>query len=655
MKLSIVTKIVLLLSTVIVVFAGVSYYQLAQINKSTRSLDEINKGYVPLSKIITRIDTAFNNLNSDMERLAELEEAEARKIMGRTLFGFLPRLLNQHISQGLAHCDRFIMVTKVRDQQKFYADIKEKLVRIKEQYTGYIEVARLYMDTINKVNSDEELEEVYNDLNIKKRQLERSIKVISLKMESHLSQNVRLVEKQSSNASWSGIVLTLSAFIVALILMSLSILMLKPLRKLTEAAHKIGEGEYRYSVVIPSGDEMGTLAREFENMRLSLIQRDKELKEQADKLELSNLEVNMLKIHYENIIKNLWLPVLVGDVQQNLTTVNPKALSIWGDELNDSIGLPIADLPLAEQKLGEIIPLDQVLNLKKTFVRESVKVKDTQGDIRRITFTAVPFLDQDKIKGLLIIGEDVTDELRMRDSMLQNERMAAVGRVSAKIAHEIRNPLSSIQLNTEMLQDEIAEEQPDMGELQPILKSIVREVARLHDITDAHLSMSKSKDSNRNKVELNKVIANLADFYRAEMSRQNVECKLDLFNSSVEIIADENQIVRAFHNLIRNSIEAMEDGGALELKTEKIDKGCKVSVADSGPGISQSNLDKIFDPYFSTKSSGTGLGLAIVKQIIDEYDGEIEYETSKLGGSCFVITLYDSYIDKDEDGMIVVG
>lgn len=655
MKLSIVTKTILLFVAVIVVFAGVSYYQLTQMNKSTKALYEINKGYIPLSKIVTRLDTAFKNLNSDVERVADVEEMEARKLLGKTLFGFLPRLMVQHIAQGLAHCDKSIMVTQFNDEKLFYTDVKDKLVDIKSQYENYIKVAKKYMVMLGKVESGKELENVYTDLTQKRKSLERSIKVLSLKMESHLAQNVRQVEKQSYNASWSGIVLTISATIATLILMLLVILMLKPLRKLTEAAQKIGEGEYRYSVVIPSGDEMGALAHEFENMRLSIIQRDKELKDQADKLEISNLELNTLKIHYENIIKNLWLPVLVGDVKLNLITVNPGAVSIWGDALEKS-GISLGDLPLAEHKLGEIIPLDQVLQLKKTFVRESVKVKTVDGEVRNITFTAVPFLDRNKIKGLMIIGEDVTDEIRMRDSMLQNERMAAVGRVSAKIAHEIRNPLSSIQLNTEMLQDELAEADPDIEELKPILGSIVREVERLHDITDAHLSMSRVKEAHRGKVELNKVIANLADFYRAEMSRQNIECKLDLCSLPVEIHAEENQIVRVFHNLIKNSIEAMEEGGVLELKTDKTDNGCHVYISDSGPGIPEENLDRIFDPYFSTKSSGTGLGLAIIRQIIDEYNGNIAYETSSYGGSCFAITLQDEIPrNNDDDDSMIVG
>jgi len=227
----------------------------------------------------------------------------------------------------------------------------------------------------------------------------------------------------------------------------------------------------------------------------------------------------------------------------------------------------------------------------------------------------------------------------MKDSMLQSERMAAIGRISARITHEIRNPLSSIQLNTEMLYDELQDEKVDLDEMRPITQAIIREVQRLYDITESYLKMGRMPKKEMSRVEINRLLSNLAEFYRTEMSKLNVDCRLDVMSDHLYVQADENQLVQAMHNLIKNGLEAMEDGGVLTL-TSKIDgDSCRLEISDSGKGIPENILEKVFDPFFSTKKGGTGLGLAMVRKVVEDTGGSIDFESDVDKGTTFILNL----------------
>ncbi len=637
MKLSIVTKIVLLFATVIVIFTGVTYYQIYQMRSSTRSLYELNMGYMPLSRIIAQIDAATKSQKTDIERILDVQDSNTRRLFIAIVKNRFPRLVRQHITQGVAHCDKLLLVVSDKEQRKFYQDIQQRLEEVGTQTERYHARAVTLLEAQDATEEERRLG--LSELRALELQLNRKIKMLSMKLDSEVTQIVARAEQQGDRATWSGIFLFAVAFVAAVILTVLSGFLIRPLRSLVEAARRIGQGEYRYTVAIHSGDEMGELAQAFEGMRQSLLQRDLALKDQARELETSNVELGMLKGHYENIIETLWQPVLVADVNQRLKTVNHGAKRIWGEGLQHFLSQPVSSVPIADGVLGDVLPFDKVLQTKATLVREAIKVKQENGEIRRLTFTAVPILANERVNGLLILGEDVTDELRMKESLLQSERMAAVGRISSKIAHEVRNPLSSIALNTEMLQDEFSSGNPNLPETLPILQAIIREVERLNAITEDYLKLGRMPVQSRRSVDLNRVLTNLSDFYAAELSQHNISCHLDLDDQPVIIQADENQLVRVFHNLIKNSIEAMEEGGILELGTLRNQQSCEVYIQDTGPGVPETMREKIFDPFFSTKSQGTGLGLAMALNIINDLQGNIHCQSSKQGGARFSIVL----------------
>jgi len=645
MRLSIVTKITLLFTSVIAMFAAASYYQLAQMRASSHALYLVNLGHLPLSKIVTQLDAAQKNQQANVARILELSEPQARSVGTRLLSDYYPRLVRQHIVQGLAHCDKLALVTASEEGRSFFTDAREKLASIARLQEQHQTKTQQLLELLNQPEADTRT--AISEIKDLEHTIDRETKVLSLKMDDALSNTFQGLESQGDRATWAGIILSAGALAAAIALATVSGFLLKPLRRLTEAAQAMGQGEYRTSISIRSGDEMGALAEEFERMRFSFIQRDRQLTRQAEELELSNRELNTLKLHYENIINNLSLPVLVADVQKRLTTVNLAARHVWGRELDDFIGRPVSDLPLAHGSLGEALNVAKVLAEKVTLRRETLKVRRTDGEERLVTFTAVPFLDGEQVKGLLILGEDVTDAVRLEDSLLKTERLAAVGRIAAKITHEVRNPLSSIALNTEMLQEELDVEKPALEAIRPLLQSIIREVERLHAITEDYLKFAKMPASKTGRLNLNRILTNLGEFYRAEMNQKGISLRLDLADEDPIVRGDENQFVQVVHNLIKNAIEAMGEGGALELKTESDAEHHRLMVRDTGPGVPETVADRIFEPFFSTKPEGTGLGLALAQQIVTDMGGRIRYLREE-GYSVFLVELPVSEVISDE-------
>jgi len=653
MKLSIVTKIVFLFLVITATFTGVTYYQLSQTQSSAKLLYEMNSGYVPLSKIVVQIDSAQKSQQADIDRILATEDTSAQAILGRLVLNYFPRIFTQYLQQGAAHCDTALLVTESRERIQFYTSIHEKLDDLKKKHEEYLQQAAILLEKMKDPQNDDKTAAV--KIKEFQHQLAKSVKSLTLEMDNELTKRVRELETQGDRATWAGIFLSAAALLLGIILTILVAFLLKPIQRLTEAAQKIGQGEYRYTVNISSGDELGTLAKEFENMRLSLIQRDRQLTEQAKKLENSNVELNTLKVHYENIINNLQSPVLVADVQLRLRTVNPAAQDVWGGNLKEYIGKSIASIPLLEGTLGDAILFERILLEKSTIIREALKVARSDGDPRAMTFAAMPLLDGENVRGLMCVAEDVTDELRMRDSLLRSERLAAVGKISSKIAHEIRNPLSSIALNTEMLEEELAAENAQFSEMKPLLNAIVKEVERLHNITEDYLKFARLPATERKPVNLNQLIIGLSEFYRVEMSKKNIECQLDVSKSRIVVEADENQLVRVFHNLFKNAIEAMENGGRIEVSLFAEEETAVIHVVDTGPGVPDEIAEKIFEPFYSTKKEGTGLGLAMSQQMVSDLNGQLRLQKSDEGkGAHFIVRLpLNAVMDHDEDSEYV--
>lgn len=238
------------------------------------------------------------------------------------------------------------------------------------------------------------------------------------------------------------------------------------------------------------------------------------------------------------------------------------------------------------------------------------------------------------------IVRDLTEQKRLEKQVLQTERLATIGKMAAKVAHEIRNPLSSISLNAELLEDEISDyDTVDTGEAKSLLKSMIAEIDRVTALTEEYLQFSRLPQVNPTPGSILQVLEEVLEFLRHDLSQKKIDVHLRSDKKMGETRFDHAQLRRVFLNIIRNAMEAMPKGGLLKVDLEEKGPHALVNITDTGTGISEEIVAKIFEPFFTTKDFGTGLGLAIVQQIIDEHQGEITCQSKVGEGTTFSIVL----------------
>jgi signal transduction histidine kinase len=238
-----------------------------------------------------------------------------------------------------------------------------------------------------------------------------------------------------------------------------------------------------------------------------------------------------------------------------------------------------------------------------------------------------------------VMGRAIEERER---ELVRSERLVAVGKMAAMITHEVRNPLSSIGLNTELLEEELADLPPDQAtEARSLCRSITTEVDRLTAITEEYLQFARLPQPKLSPEAVDRLVQNLVNFEREQMALRGVDLRVTIDDELPLVMVDEGQLRQSLLNLLRNAGDAVEEvgGGAVRVAVRAAGDRVEISVEDEGAGISPELLSKLFEPFFSTKDGGTGLGLALTHQIIHEHGGEIRVDSEPGHGARFTIAL----------------
>lgn len=219
---------------------------------------------------------------------------------------------------------------------------------------------------------------------------------------------------------------------------------------------------------------------------------------------------------------------------------------------------------------------------------------------------------------------------RLEQRARHAERLAELGTLTGGLAHEIKNPLSTVQLNLQLLQEDLTPDNPGYSRMVNRLNTVQREASRLRDILDDFLRYAGKLELKKEPVDLNQLLGELVDFFTPQAQLQKVQLRLRPADAPVIAAVDSKLIKQAILNLMINGIQAMPNGGEMILSVAARDGQAVIDVIDTGKGISADALDKIFQAYYSTKKGGTGLGLAMAQRIIREHEGRIEV-TSEVG------------------------
>ncbi len=229
--------------------------------------------------------------------------------------------------------------------------------------------------------------------------------------------------------------------------------------------------------------------------------------------------------------------------------------------------------------------------------------------------------------------------LSQQRELRRAERLAAVGRISAQITHEVRNPLNAIGLNAELLAEELEAFPGAAPEARALCAAISREVDRLNALTEEYLRFARAPRSPAGRHDLGELLGNLLDFLAPELAAARIEVRRDLPPGVPAIRGDEARLRAVLLNLIRNAREAMAGGGTLTVAVCQAGDQVQLTVTDTGAGIAPEALPRLFDPFYSTKERGTGLGLAFVQEVVQEHGGRVRCDGAPGRGASFTIEL----------------
>jgi PAS domain S-box-containing protein len=281
-------------------------------------------------------------------------------------------------------------------------------------------------------------------------------------------------------------------------------------------------------------------------------------------------------------------------------------------------------------------PLKETLRSLKPFSTTHIHL-DKNNKEQHVSISCYPLTGPEGIIGAIEISKDITRDILMQRSLLQQEKLASIGRLSAGVAHEINNPLTTILTTAMLLQEDTDPNAPLYGELETIIK----ETMRCRSIVTALLDFARQKSPQMKRCSINVIVAETVMLTRKQSAFKDIELKIDLDQKVPPLLMDAQQITQALINLIQNAIESTESGGTISVRTElgAGKKNVRLYVTDTGAGIPSGLLEQVFEPFFTTKDSGTGLGLAITHGIIVQHGGRIEVASQPNRGTTFTITL----------------
>ena len=354
----------------------------------------------------------------------------------------------------------------------------------------------------------------------------------------------------------------------------------------------------------------------------------------------------------ETVLDSLPRGILVCDTAHNLILANKAARRF----------LSIVSYEQARESVWSVIPETVVAEFLALTLMTRDKAEEREFDIdvngmrRLLSVSVMPLVQNRKVSGSLILVDDITERRSREARMRRMENLASLTTLAAGVAHEIKNPLASLSIHVQLIkkamdvqrklcfdlhqaEDSDCEPAGYFPQIDKYLKVVNEEMDRLNGIVVDFLFAVRPMNTELRKGDINAFIRELADFVSFELENAHIECVLNLAENLPLVYFDERLMKQALLNLIKNAVAAMGEGGKLTITTEALEGELRISIADTGTGISEENLSKIFEPYFSTKETGSGLGLTMVFKIIREHDGEIGVRSRKGEGSVFFITL----------------
>jgi len=371
-----------------------------------------------------------------------------------------------------------------------------------------------------------------------------------------------------------------------------------PVQGLVAGARAVAAGNFDHEIRVPSDPDLGLLVTTFRDMAQSIRRQQNDLRHERDRL--------------QTLLENINAAVVVLDGTMHVAATNLAARRFLAFD-DDPLPKPF-DPPFPE--LREFVARHRN---RRTESEEIELIVDGNPRTYRVSIVPLPEGEEE-----MLIAEDVTEILR-------SNRLEAWGEMARQVAHEIKNPLTLIQLTSEHLRAMAERDDPNLpAVVRSAVDTILRQVVVLRETSKEFSDYASLRQVHRRPLDLKKLLEQLAADY-ADSSERGITFRADIAPSTPSQFAGDARLIRgAVANLIENAFQAAP-GGRVRLASESVDSKVTISVEDSGPGVAPELLPKIFDPYFSTKSTGTGLGLAIARKAVEEHGGSVHAENLEGG------------------------
>lgn len=430
--------------------------------------------------------------------------------------------------------------------------------------------------------------------------------------------------------------------------------LVEPIKELAQGTKAVAEGQYHKKIPIERNDDMGMLVASFNQMteRLSLGR---------DKAKLSQRLIDSQRLYLQTILENLSSGVVSLDENLVIKTANATASQILSTDINEYIGCDVAQLSMGHENLksfcDQVIPMLQSSEAQwQTEIKLLGSSQDKVFQSKMLMCRGVTLpVNEEQMGGYALVFDDITE-------LISAQRDSAWGEVARRLAHEIKNPLTPIQLSAERLRRKILPElaQHESSILDRATTTIVEQVESMKEMVNDFADYARAPQIEKSPLDLNKLVSEVVELYQNNVHNIEVQISLDEFPPM--ILGDSTRLRQLMHNLIKNAFEAMpEESEQLHLKVQITTRCFEISgvpfvslvVVDDGPGFPEDLVDSLFEPYVTTKSTGNGLGLAIVKKIVEEHGGTIRAENSTERGARIKIriplsTTAPSSIEADE-------
>ncbi len=406
-----------------------------------------------------------------------------------------------------------------------------------------------------------------------------------------------------------------------------------PIEKLAEGTRAVAEGNLDFKIDIKSDDEVGLLVDAFNRMTSNLKRSEEEVAEAHQGLQRTNVELDRRRDYMETVLQNIATGVISVDRRGRITTINKAAGKMLEVEIKGALGKSYFSLFSSEQ-LGPVRALlKKMLESGRETLSEQIQMTVAGRVLTLIASVSLLTDSGGRGIGMVAVFEDLTE-------LIKAQKLAAWRELAQGIAHEIKNPLTPIQLSTQRLRKKFETGAHDFAQVfETCTTTIITQVKSLMELVNEFSQFTRLPEAHPRPCDLHSLLSEVLALYRESHRELEFETRYD---KTLELIAvDEGQIKRAFINLLENAIESMEGGGKVTISTllDHISQSVRIEVADEGGGVPTRDREHLFMPYFSTKKAGRGLGLAIVQRIIADHNGSIEVKDNYPRGTVFVIRL----------------